>query len=153
MKGRRAEKDSSPLAEQQAPRIDPPSRVVDGAINDIARWSGLDPKRDYCEANPNDPDTGVQEMRRCGWNIESARKDGPRLIGGDAVSDSTNLTRNGMVLMSRLKETSAKYEAEKVQVAKDRSASIGQHGGADPVAGLYGLAKSTVDSREQIVRG
>jgi hypothetical protein len=136
-----------------SPRIDPPSRVVDGAINDIARWSNLDPKRDYCEANPNDADTGVAEMRRCGWTLESDRKDGPRLLGGDAASDGTQLTRNGMYLMSRPKERTKAYEADKFKVAYDRSAAIGQNGGADPVSGPYGAAKSTADSREQLVRG
>lgn len=136
-----------------APRIDPPSRTVDGAINDIARWSNLDPKRDYCEANPNDADTGVSEMRRCGWVIEQLRKDGPKLIGGDAANDGTNCTRNGMVLMSRAKDATKAYEAEKFKVARERSERIGQFGGVDPVSGLYGAAKSTADSREQVVRG
>jgi hypothetical protein len=141
------------LPDQSAPRIDPPSRVVDGAINDVARWSNLDPKRDYCEANPNDADTGVPELRRCGWRLETHSKDGPKLLGGDAASDGSQLVRNGMYLMSRPNEATRKYEAEKFQVAKDRSKAIGQNGGADPVVGPYGLAKSTADAREQLVRG
>lgn len=137
----------------EAPRIDPPSRTVDGAINDIARWRNLDPSRDYCEANPNDADTGVSWMRHLGWTPETWRKDGPKLIGGEAASDGTQLTRNGMLLMSRAKDASKKYEAEKFQVAAERSARISHNGGIDPVTGLFGVAKSTADSREQIVRG
>jgi hypothetical protein len=134
-------------------RHDPPSRTVDGAINEITYWSNLDPSRVYCEANPNDADTGVQEMRRLGWRVEVWHKDGPRLIGGDAASDGSALTRNGMIFMSRPREKQKAYEAEKYAKTDRRSASIGQFGGADPVVGQYGAARSTVDSREQRVRG
>lgn len=146
-------------------RHDPPqSRVPDGAINDVTRWTikvagevrplSDDPDRVYCEANPNDPDCGVQEMRRLGWQLERARKDGPQLVGGDASSDGEILTRNGMHLMSRPRKAHQGYEAEKFRVADDRSRAIGQHGGADPIGGLHGLAytKPGVDAHERIVR-
>ncbi len=137
-------------------RHDPPSRPVDGAINDIARWANLDKaNRDYCEANPNDNDTGVQEMRRLGWVIEKSRKDGPRLLGGDAATDGDVLARNGMYLMSRTREASQAYHAEKLAEADRRSSSIGKYGGADPVrdADGHALARVTEDARERVVRG
>lgn len=142
---------SDPTSEK---RHDPPrSTVPDGAINDITRWANLDPGRVYCEANPNDADTGVQEMSRLGWRKEAVRKDGPQLLGGDAASDGTLCTRNGMILMSKSRSAHVAYEREKFSVADVRSEAISQHGGADPIRGLYGKAKNTADSREQIVRG
>ena len=126
-------------------RHDPPSTPVEGAINDTTYWvvplggKGLRPLREhptlvYCEANPNDPDTGVNEMLRTGWKKERAGKDGPRLVGGEASSDGDVLTRNGMVLMSRSRDAQTAYEASKFDVAQKRSEAIGKHGGADPVA-------------------
>jgi len=136
-------------------RVDPPSRAPDGAINDIAYWSNCNPSRVYCEANPNDEATGVFEMRRLGWRIETWHKDGPRLIGGDAAADGSALTRLGMVLMSRPREKQAEYEAGKFAHADQQSARIGRQGGADPVVGLHGAAytKPGVYTGEQRVRG
>lgn len=137
----------------QPKRHDPPrSTNPDGAINEITRWKNIDPARVYCEANPNDHDTGVPEMKRLGWEVELQRKGGPVLIGGDAASDGSACTRNGMILMSRSREKHVEYEREKFAVADDRSRAIGRLGGADQVAGVYGHAHNTADSRERVVR-
>lgn len=134
-----------------AKRIDPVSRSVDGAINDIACYTQLDPNRVYVEANPNDFYCGVQEMKRQGWEIETYRKDGPRIVGGETAGDGSALTRYGNVLMSRTRASHEEYERRKQQVAADRSKAIGQKGGYDRVVGPTGQLAYHVESPEEYV--
>lgn len=136
----------------EAKRHDPPSRPVDGDINEQAVWVNLDPNRVYCEANPNDEDTGVAEMTRLGWVVESARKDGPRLAGGTAASDGSTLTRKGQVLMSRDRSLHQEALQSAWAVAKQRSGAIGEPGNYDP--GPTGRRPQFKDDpREYVSRG
>jgi len=134
-------------------RIDPPSRSVDGAITDVAHIANKDPNRVYCLANPNDAYCGADEMVRQGWEVETVRKDGPRVTGGAAASDGSAVTMFGQVLMSRSREAHEAYEARKADVANMRSRAIGQRGGIDPFVGPAGkVAEHTVDPGEYVER-
>lgn len=134
-------------------RHDPPSRPVDGAFTEQAKIRNTDPERVYCLANPNDFDTGVAEMQRLGWVIETHRKDGPRVMGGETAKDGDTLTLGGQLLMSRSRAAQEAYEKEKAAVAALRSASIGQRGGVDGLVGPTGRpAEFNRDPREYIVR-
>ena len=134
-------------------RIDPPSRPVDGAVTDISRIRNLDPKRHYILANPNDPWCGVQEMVRLGYVIETHRKDGPRVIGGETSKDGDVVTQFGQYLMSIPMEIHRQREAAKQGVADMRSNAIGQPGGVDQVRGATGrLANWALPPDEHVVR-
>lgn len=99
-----------------------------------------DPGRAYCLANPNCNRTGVREMQRLGWAIESHRKDGPKLEGGDTSKDGDMLTYDGQVLMSRPAEMEAQRAERVREVAALRSKAIGQRGGVDAITGPTGQA-------------
>ncbi|MSX03199.1 MAG: hypothetical protein F2813_08600 [Actinobacteria bacterium] len=139
---------------EQPKRIDPPSRPVDGDINDQAEIRNRDPSRVYCKANPNDYHTGVPAMERLGWIVETHRKDGPKVLGGQRAADGAALTIAGDVVMSRSREAQAAYEASKHGMADLRSTAIGQRGGIDGVRGDNGrLATHAEDAAERFVRG
>lgn len=127
---------------------------MDGDINTAAWLTNTDPARVYCVANPNDSDTGVMEMRRMGWVVELARKDGPRIVGGDVSADGTALEYKGGYVMSRPKEVHEAYLRQVASVADTRAKAIGQPGGIDGVRGVPGrLAEFAHDPREYVERG
>lgn len=136
-------------------RHDPPTRPVDGDINDAAVWVNQDPNRVYCEANPNDEDTGVNEMLRLGWTVELARKDGPRAIGGAVAADGSQLTRKGQVLLSRDRTLHEQYLRQTWAVADQRSGAISSRGGpGTDFRGPTGRpAEFKGDPRETLSRG
>lgn len=119
-------------------RHDPPSRPVDGDINEQAELINKDPNRVYCKASPNDYYTGVPALMRLGWVVETHRKDGPRVIGGMTSKDGDALTIAGDYVMSRSREAQEAYERSKNKMADMRSAAIGQRGGVDGVRGDNG---------------
>ncbi len=119
-------------------RFDPPSSAPDGAMSERTRLSNLDPARVYCLANPNDFETGVPEMERLGWVIETKRKDGPRVVGGATAADGSALTVGGQIVMSRTRAAQEEYERTKLGMASMRSRAIGQKGGIDAVRGDQG---------------
>lgn len=134
-------------------RIDPPSRPVDGDINDLIEIVNRDPKRVYRLANPNDRIAGVQHLQRLGYIVETQRKDGPRIVGGDVVSDGTHVSWMGDVLMSAPLEVEERAAAKARDVAAMRSRAIGQKGGVDGVIGPTGQAAYFVqDPSEHIER-
>lgn len=134
-------------------RHDPPSRPVDGAFTDQAFLRNLNSERVYCLANPDDFHTGVPEMLRLGWELETHRKDGPKFVGGLTAKDGDLMTYGGDVLLSRTKESQREYEAKKQSMADMRSKAIGQPGGVDGVRGTTGRpAQHTEDPREFSVR-
>lgn len=134
-------------------RHDPPSRPVDGSLDDQARLRNTDPDRVYCLANPNDPDTGLTEMLRLGWVQEFHRKGGPMILGGDVASDGAAITLRGSVLVSRGRAEHEAYERQKFAVADQRARSIGQKGGVDAIVGPTGRpAEWKQDPREFVAR-
>lgn len=113
----------------------------------------LDPHRVYCLANPNDFYCGVSALKGQGWVLESHRKDGPRVMGGETAKDGDILAIGDQLLMSRPRAMHDEYEREKLGVADRRSTAIGQPGGADPFRGPTGrLPVFTEDPREERVR-
>jgi hypothetical protein len=136
-----------------APRIDPPSRPVDGFVPDGLR--NADPKRAYVLANPNDAYYGLDYMVGLGWEVETKRVGGPLFPGVNASSDGSAITRQGQVLLSCPKEMyDSMYWAGQSRV--DAVASqISKHGDADgPLKGPTGRpAYWAEDPAEQIVRG
>lgn len=80
-------------------RIDPPSRPVDGDINDQIEIVNRDPGRVYRFASPNNA-LGVDLLTRYGFEVELRRKDGPRVLGGATSADGSAITFMGDVLMS-----------------------------------------------------
>lgn len=114
---------------------------------------GLDPQRVYCLANPNDFYCGVAALKGQGWVLETNRKDGPRVMGGETAKDGDMLAIGDQVVMSRPRVMQEEYEREKVAVADRRSLAIGQPGGADPFRGPTGrLPQFAEDPREERVR-
>ncbi len=143
----------APSPPAPAKRIDPPSRPVDGAINDTVYLVNKDPARAYMTANPNDFHTGVAEALRQGWVIELVRKDGPRVIGGAVAADGSELRMNGDVWMSMpMEEFEIRY-AKSQKVADDRSQVIGQPGGVDPFRGPLGRPAYYQENVEMVERG
>lgn len=113
----------------------------------------LDPTRVYCLANPNDFYCGVAAMKGLGWVLETNRKDGPRVTGGETAKDGDVLAIGDQLVMSRPRVMQEEYERAKLGVAASRSESIGQPGGADPFHGPTGrLPQFTDDPRETRVR-
>lgn len=112
----------------------------------------MDPTRVYCLADPNN-DTGVRAQRTEGWLVETHRKDGPRIIGGDTAKDGDALAINDQVVMSRPRAMQEEYERQKLATADRRSVSIGQKGGLDPFVGPTGRMPQFIeDPREERVR-
>lgn len=116
-------------------RHDPPSRPVDGALNDMAVLKNQDPNRVYCLANPNDYHTGVNWMQRLGWVVETWRKDGVKVIGGPTQADGEALTVGGDVVMSLPRAVHEERLQNAWAVADRRAKSIGQD---DSVGRVYG---------------
>lgn len=134
-------------------RIDPPSRPVDGAITDMALIGNKRPDRVYAVANPNCQFTGVDEYVRQGWEIEIARKDGIKILGGKPAADGSAVTLFGQIVMSRSVEAHEAYLAKKHALAATRSKAIGQRGGVDGVRGDNGrLAEFKEDPGEYVER-
>lgn len=93
-------------------------------------------------------------MKGLGWVIESHRKDGPKIMGGETAKDGDILAIQDQVVMSRPRVMHEEYELQKFGVADRRAEAIGQHGGLDPFAGPTGrLPQFTDDPREYRVRG
>lgn len=134
-----------------AKRVDPPSRPVDGDVNDLVVLVNKDPNRVYRLANPNDKIAGVQHLSRLGYVVETQRKDGPRIDGGDIVSDGSHVSWMGDVLMSAPLETEQKFATKARSVAEQRSKAIGQRGGVDGVS-VYGEAAHWKGTEEYIER-
>lgn len=112
----------------------------------------MDPARVYCLADPNN-DAGVRALRPDGWVVETTRKDGPRIIGGDTVKDGDELRIGDQVVMSRPRLMQEEYERQKAAAASRRSQAIGQRGGVDPFVGPTGrLPQFTEDPQETRVR-
>lgn len=86
------------MAKQTAPRIDPPSRPVDGAVADGIR--NADPTRHYVLANPSDDYYGVSHMMELGYEVETRRPGGPHFLGVNASAEGTAVVRFGQMLMS-----------------------------------------------------
>lgn len=80
-------------------RHDPPSRPADG-YRPLDLIRNRDPGRHYVFANPNDEETGVNAYLAQGYQLERKRPDGPRLVGGDGVSEGDVITRMGAQLVS-----------------------------------------------------
>lgn len=80
-------------------RHDPTSRPADGRRSSD-RLIGADPTRHYVYANPNDVETGVECYQALGYEIERYRKDGPRPAVGKTLSEGSQVTSKGQVLMS-----------------------------------------------------
>lgn len=141
-----------PAPSEQPKRIDPPaSGPVDGDFTERTRLRNLDPARVYCLANPNDFETGVPEMERLGWVIETKRKDGPQVVGGATAADGTALTVGGQIVMSRSREAQRRYEDEKIRMSTLRAQAIGQKGGVDGVRGDRGqLAHVQTNEEERV---
>jgi len=127
-------------------RIDPPSRAVDGDSNTVI--VGKDPNREYKFANPNDEMCGVSALAELGFEIERARKDGPRIKGGKVAKDGDTITWRGMVLMSCPRDVwMAEYKR-----GQDRQAAIDQTilrpGGLDGVRGPTGRLAQNLTTQE-----
>lgn len=91
------------MAKQSVPRIDPPSRPVDGETPQGLR--NADPSRHYVLANPNDAYCGLDHMVGVlGYEVETKRPGGPYFPGVNASADGTQITRMGLVLVSEPKE-------------------------------------------------
>lgn len=133
-------------------RIDPPSRPVDGDINDQAFIRGQDPERVYMLADPNDPYCGVGAMREWGWEVELQRKDGPRIRGGLTVADGSAVTKFGQILMSRPRAMHEAYLAQVEAIAAQRAEAIGRPGGVDGVRGPTGRVAHN-ETSEYVTRG
>lgn len=122
-------------------------------MNDQVFLINQDPRRIYKLANPNDFHTGAPDMLRRGWRIEVVTKDGPRVIGGEVVSDGSELRMNGDVWMSMPLERWAEIYAEGQAVADTRSRIIGQKGGPDGIIGPLGrpsYAHENVETTERV---
>lgn len=133
-------------------RIDPPSRPVDGDINDQLFIVGQDPERVYMLADPNEHYCGVSAMAELGWEVERVRKDGPRVRGGLAAKDGDVVTKFGQVLMSRPRAMHEAYLAQAAATANLRAQAIGQPGGVDGVRGPTGKVAHN-ESSEYVTRG
>ena len=127
---------------------------MDGDINDQAWLDHKDPTRVYCLADPNDVYCGVQHLRRLGWEVEHARPDGPRIVGGDVSTDGSALQNAGLYVMSRPLEKHVEYLRQGWAVADQRAKAIGQPGGIDGVRSVEGrLAQFASDPSEYVTRG
>lgn len=104
-------------------RLDPPrSRVVDGDINDALRIENRDPKRSYRLANPNDFYSGVPHLvAQEGFEVELARKDGPRIAGLPHAKDGSEIAAFGQFLVSRPLELEQKAAERARDVAAQRA--------------------------------
>ena len=81
-------------------RIDPVSRPADGrSAMDIVL--NRDPERHYVYANPNDDDTGVEAYLGMGYEVETARPDGPRSAVRRTLAEGKAVTVRSQILMSR----------------------------------------------------
>lgn len=88
-------------------------------------------------------------MQQLGYEVETARADGPRMKGGKAASDGSQLTRYGQVLMSCPGDEYQARQRATWAVADQRSKAIGQKGGVDGIRGPVGpLAQHTADPTE-----
>jgi hypothetical protein len=154
MRGHGAEKDLPVPDLPKAPekRIDPPSRPVDGDINDAVSIAGQDPARVYVLADPNEHYCGVSAMQELGWEVERQRKDGPRMRGGQTAKDGDLITKFGQVLMSRPREIHEMFMKQAADVANQRAAAIGQPGGVDGVRGTTGKVAHN-ETSEYVTRG
>lgn len=133
-------------------RIDPPSRPVDGDINDTAYIVGQDPERVYVLADPNEHYCGASAMAELGWEVERHRKDGPRVRGGLTAKDGDTITKFGQVLMSRPRAMHEQYLAMAAAMADQRAKAIGQPGGVDGVRGATGRVAYN-ETSEYVTRG
>lgn len=122
------------MADQQK-RIDPPSRPVDGSVLSAVRTTNADPERQYVWANPNDEWTGVAAMVQRGYVVETKRKDGPRLVGGETASDGSAMTSFGQILMSRPIAMMYADQEHARRGAFARRQAMGRPGGVDQVRG------------------
>ena len=127
---------------------------MDGDINSQAWLSNQDPTRVYCLADPNDTYCGVQHLRRLGWEVVLATKDGPQIVGGDVSTDGTALQMDGLYVMSKPLEKHQEYLRQGYAVADQRAKAIGQPGGVDAVRSVEGrLAHFASDPSEYVTRG
>ncbi len=128
------------------PRVDPPSRSVDGSTN--AKITNKDPNRVYRLANPNDEETGVEYLLTEGYMVEKYRKDGPRIVGGKTAAEGSAIMFRGQVLMS----CPAEVEMARYQAGQDRAALIDQQilkpGGIDGVRGGSGRLATNLSTHE-----
>lgn len=105
-------------------RIDPPSRPVDGDINDQVEIVNRDPNRVYRLASPNNL-VGVDLLTRYGFVVETSRKDGPRILGGPTAADGAALTFMGDVLMSAPVEVERKMQERARKTADNYQRAVG----------------------------
>ncbi len=121
------------------PRIDPPSRAADG-FRQLDVIDGRDPNREYVFTNPSDPETGTSYYLSIpGALTEVKRQDGPRLRGGDGVSEGEAITRMGQILVSYPRDYRADVDAEvaaKANAFDRRTLKTGNI--TDPLRGFHG---------------
>jgi hypothetical protein len=133
------------------PRQDPPSRPVDGDLD--LHVENKEPDRWYILANPNDTYCGVQRMLAMGYRVETRRKDGPRLVGGNFATEGEAVTFNGDILMScPLAEHIARWKKGQAMARLFDQRSVSP-GGIDGLSGPTGKAAIHGESAEFALKG
>lgn len=128
------------------PRNDPPkNRPVDGGPD--IRLEGRQPDRAYMLANPSDQYCGLQKALADGWEIETARKDGPRFAGLKTKEGEALMYREQVLVSRPLADHEADMERAQsyADLAERRSLEAG---GADKVLGGTGklaVNRSVID--------
>lgn len=95
---------------ENLPKANPVSRPVDGALA-YDQFANLDPNRHYVQVSPAADWHGRSWYEALGYEVEVARKDGPRpLAAGVTRKEGTEIQNLGQLLMSCPRDL---YEARK----------------------------------------
>ena len=88
------------MPQETVPRVDPKPRSIDASQQCVI--DNRRPDRHYVLANPNDDYCGLQAMLNMGldFQIETLRKDGPRVRGGNTSREGDQIMWRGNVLIS-----------------------------------------------------